>query len=240
MPVHAFAETQARAFLRARRLRVDLRPEAAEGVGVFLLVLAGGMAAASAASLGSVGVALTFVFTVAVLVAALGHVSGAHLNPAVTLAFAVTGHFPWARVGTYVAAQAAGAVAAALLVRAVTGAAGLAALTVPAAGVTPLAAFGVEVVATFLLAFVVVAVSTDPRAGRAGAYAIGLAVGAGALFAGGATGGSMNPARSLGPALAYASFDAVWIYLLAPAVGAVAAMALYGWLRNARKPGEEP
>src|SRR5581483_2756455 len=102
----------------------DWRPEAAEAVGVFFLVLAGGcalLANAAGGALGAVGVALVFAFVIAVLVYALGPVCGAHFNPAITLAFAATGHFPWRRVLTYVLAQAAGATAAALALRLLLG-----------------------------------------------------------------------------------------------------------------------
>lgn len=206
----------------------DLRPEIAEAIGVFFLVLAGCGAAATGSGL---AVALTFAFVVIVLVYALGHVCGAHFNPAITLAFATIGHFPWRRVPTYLAAQLAGAIGAAFALRGILGA--TPGLTTPSIALP--AAFAIEFLATFLLAFVIVAVATDPRAppGAAG-LAIGLAVGVGALFAGPLTGGSMNPARTIGPALAAGTSSALWIYLSAPILGAIAAMAAYEWLRPAQ------
>lgn len=208
----------------------DRRPELAEALGTFFLVLAGCGAAMTGAG-GLVGVALAFAFVILVLVYALGHVSGAHFNPAVTLAFALTGHFPWRRVASYALAQAAGATAAALALRVLVGNVANLGATTPA--VPAWQAFGLETLATFLLAFVIVAVATDPRAARgASGLAIGLAVGADALAFGPLTGASMNPARSLGPALASGSFAGLWIYLAAPVLGAALAMGAYAFLRS--------
>lgn len=206
----------------------SVRPEIAEAIGVFFLVLAG---CGAAATEGGLAVALTFAFVILVLVYALGHVCGAHFNPAITIAFATMAHFPWRRVPSYVAAQIIGAIAAALTLRWIFAA--TPGLTIPS---VPLAAaFAVEFLATFLLAFVIVAVATDRRAPPAAAgLAIGLAVGVGALFAGALTGGSMNPARTLGPAIAAGSYGALWVYLSAPILGAIAAMATYEWLRPAQ------
>jgi MIP family channel proteins len=214
----------------------DLRPEAAEGLGVLLLVLVGGAAAHSGAALGILGTAIAFAAVVALLVHVLGPVSGAHLNPAITLAFAVTGHFPWRRVPGYVAAQAAGAVGASLLLLGAVGSVA-AATTRLQPGVTPLQGLAVEATATFLLAFVIVAVATGRRAApHVAGMAIGLAVGVGALVAGPLTGGSMNPARSLGPALVAGDLGHAWLYVVAPVLGAAAAMAAYGLLRGGSPP----
>lgn len=207
----------------------NFRPEIAEAIGVFFLVLAG--CAAVATGSGGLAVALTFAFVIVVLVYALGHVCGAHFNPAITIAFATLGHFPWRRVPSYLAAQTGGAIAAAFALRWIFGT--TPGVTAPA---VPLAtAFAIEFLATFLLALVIVAVATDKRAppGAAG-LAIGLAVGVGALFAGPLTGGSMNPARTLGPAIAASAYGALWVYLSAPFLGAIAAMATYEWLRPAQ------
>lgn len=208
----------------------DPRPELAEAIGVFFLVLAG--CGAVGAGGAPVAVALAFAFVILVLVYALGHVSGAHFNPAITLAFAATGHFRWRRVPSYLAAQLLGAIAAAFTLRWILGTAP--GLTAPAIGLPQ--AFAVEFLATFLLALVIVAVASDRRvAPGAAGLAIGLAVGVGALFAGPLTGGSMNPARTLGPAIAAMRFDALWVYLAGPVLGAVAAMGTYEWLRPAHQ-----
>ncbi len=222
---------------RGRVLLMDIRPEAAEALGVFALVFAGAgaiMADATTGELGHVGVSLVFGFVILAMVYALGHVSGAHFNPAITLAFAATGHFPWHRVPGYVLAQTVGAVVAALLLRAILGpVADVGATRLD--GVTNGQGFLLETLATFFLAFVIVGVATDRRAapGAAG-LAIGLTVALGALFAGPFTGASMNPARTLGPAVASGAWDHVWLYLGAPVLGAVLAMATYEALRPGR------
>lgn len=215
----------------------DSRPEVAEAIGVFFLVLTGGgaiLASFQTGAPGPLGVALAFGFTLTVLVYALGHVCGAHFNPAITLGFAATGHFPWRRVPTYLVAQVAGATLAAFLLKQLPWPMDPL-VTQPAFGVTPGAAFFLELAATALLALVIIGVATDRRAapGAAG-LAIGLAVAVGALFAGPLTGGSMNPARSLGPALAAMQWNHLWIYLVAPIAGALFAMGVYEWLRPAR------
>lgn len=213
---------------------LDLRPEAAEALGVFFLVFAGG--AAILVGAGSLAVALAFGLVVAVLIYALGHVCGAHYNPAITLAFALTGHFPWRRVARYVAAQAVGAIIAASALLWIFDS--VAPVTTRVAPAVPLGvAFSVELVAAFLLALVIIAVATDRRAaqGLAG-LAIGLTVAVNSLWAGPLTGSSTNPARTLGPALLAAHWDLLWLYILAPMVGASLGMMAYEWLRGAAKP----
>lgn len=211
----------------------DLRPEVAEGLGLFVIVFAGG--GAILAGGGLVAVALAWAFAVAVMVYAVGHVSGAHFNPAITLAFAVTGHFPMRRVLSYVAAQLAGALLAALLLHAIGDPGRIA--THPAFRVGLGEAFLVEAVATAVLAFVIIAVATDQRAAQGFAgLAIGLTVGLDILWAGPLTGASLNPARTLGPALAAWTWTAAWLYVAAPVAGACAGMAAYEWLRPGRKP----
>lgn len=223
------------------RLRLhDLAPEAAEAFATFALVLAGcGAIVANARSgaPGALGVALAFAFVIATMVYATGHLSGAHINPAITVAFAAIGHFPWRRVPTYVAAQFSGAIAAAGLLRAWFGTtAGLGATSL-APGIDPITGFTIETAATAFLAFVIASVATDARAQRpAAGLAIGLAVGLGSLFAGPLTGGSMNPARSLGPALLAGQLAGSWLYVAGPLVGAIGAMGLYEAIRHAEVP----
>lgn len=215
-------------------MAVDLRAEAAEALGVFFLVFAGGAAIVTGAS--SLAVSLVFGFVVAVLIYALGHVCGAHYNPAITVAFAATGHFPWRRVVPYVAAQLLGAIVAAFLLRFLFDDVTAVATSVrPALGLARAAL--VEFAATFLLGFVIIAVATDRRAaaGFAG-LAIGLTVALNSVWAGPLTGSGTNPARSLGPALAAGHFDALLLYLLVPFVGAVVGMLTYEALRPGTKP----
>jgi len=220
--------------------RPDLfRRAAAEGFGVFALVFAGCGAIITEAehpgTLGTVGVALVFGLIVMAMVYATGHLSGAHLNPAVTLAFVVTRHFPRAEALAYIAAQLAGALVAAGLLAAIwpSQPAALGA-TIPTVGVG--SAFAYEVVLTAFLMFVIMAVATDTRAVGAGAaIAIGGTVGLDALFGGPITGASMNPARSIGPALVTGELQDLWLYLAAPLVGATIGALAYQLVR-----GEHP
>lgn len=166
------------------------------------------------------------------MIAALGHVSGAHFNPAVTLAFAWTRHFPWRHVPLYVAGQVAGGIAGALTVRLFFGSAGQVGATLPAGN--PLQALGVEAVLTAVLMLVITSVATDTRAvGQLAALAIGGTVALDALWGGPVTGASMNPARSFGPALVSGLWEAHWVYWLGPIIGATLGVALYQVLRSA-------
>jgi MIP family channel proteins len=215
------------------------RRAAAESIGVFALVFAGCGAIVTEAthpgSLGTVGVALVFGLIIMVMVYATGHLSGAHLNPAVTLAFVATRHFPRAEAAAYVAAQVAGALVAAALLAAIwpSQPADLGA-TLPTVGIG--SAFVYEVVLSAFLMFVIMAVATDTRAvGAAAAIAIGGTVGLDALFGGPITGASMNPARSLGPALVSGEMRDLWLYLVAPPLGAALGALAYQLVR-----GEHP
>jgi aquaporin NIP len=211
------------------------RAVAAEAVGVFFIVLAGGAAILSGGT--ALAVALAFAFTVAVLVYALGHVCGAHYNPAITLAFAVTGHFPWRVVPLYVGAQATGAAFASLLLLGLYGFVDPVVADIEG-GLDASKAFAVELLASAMLALVIIGVATDRRSaqGLAG-LAIGLAVAVGSLWAGPLTGGSMNPARAFGPALAALEWGDLWVHLTAPFAGAVLGMVAYEALRAGETPG---
>jgi MIP family channel proteins len=217
-----------------------LRRAAAEGLAAFALVFAGcGAIVASAVNedaLGAVGIALAFGLVIMVMVYATGHLSGAHINPAVTVAFTLTRHFPPRDAAAYVTAQLAGALAAALLLLAIwpDQPAGLGA-TVPSVGVG--SALVYETVLTAFLMFVIMAVATDVRAvGAAAAIAIGGTVGLDALFGGPVTGASMNPARSFGPALAAAEWTDFWIYVAGPLAGAALGALAYQLVRGEHAP----
>jgi len=218
----------------------SLAPEVAEVFATFALVLAGcGAIVANqlTGAPGALGVALAFAAVIAVMVYATGHLSGAHINPAVTVAFAAIGHFPWRRVPSYIVAQLAGALAAAGLLRVWFGATADLGATGLAASVDPISGLAIEIVATAFLAFVIASVATDARAQEpAAGLAIGAAVGLGALFAGPLTGGSMNPARTLGPALVTGKLASLWLYIVGPLVGATLAMGLYEAIRHAEVP----
>ncbi len=167
-----------------------------------------------------------------VMVYATGHLSGAHINPAVTVAFAVTRHFPLRDAFAYVPAQLAGACAGAALLRvAWHGSPARLGASLPSLGTG--AALVYEIALTAILMFVIMAVATDTRAvGAAAAIAIGGTVALDALFGGGATGASMNPARSLGPALVASEWSSFWIYVVGPGTGAVAGALLYQLVRH--------
>jgi len=214
------------------------RRAAAEGFAAFALVFAGcGAIVADAqydGALGAVGVSLVFGLIIMVMVYATGHLSGAHINPAVTLAFTLSRHFPARDALVYIGAQLAGAVAGALLLLAVwpDQPAALGA-TVPTVGAG--SAFVYEVVLTAFLMFVIMAVATDTRAvGVAAAIAIGGTVGLDALFGGPVTGASMNPARSFGPAVAVGEWTDFWIYVAGPVAGAITGAIAYELVRGDR------
>ena len=163
------------------------------------------------------------------MIYALGHVSGAHFNPAVTAAFAVGRHFPVNLVLPYWTAQITGAIAGALVLRVSLGDVSLG-VTQPSG--SDAQALVWEAVLTFFLMLVIVAVATDTRAvGQAAAIAIGGAVALGALVGGPVSGASMNPARSIGPAVVSGDLAHLWIYLVAPPIGAIVAALVYRYLR---------
>ena len=205
-------------------------------MAAFALVFAGCGAIVSDArshgALGAVGVSLTFGLIIMVMVYATGHLSGAHINPAVTIAFTLGRHFPAPDALAYIAAQLLGATAGALVLLAAwpDQPAQLGATT-PSVGVG--AALLYEVLLTAVLMFVITAVATDARAvGAAAAIAIGGAVVLDALFGGPVTGASMNPARSFGPALASGEWGDFWIYVAGPVAGAAMGVFAYELVRG--------
>jgi aquaporin Z len=213
----------------------DVRRAVAEAIGTFFLVLIGPGAAMvnafSSGQLGPVGIALAFAFVVTAMIYALGHLSGAHINPAVTLGFWSVGRFPGRQVIPYVLAQCTGAVAASIVLRNTLGSIGDNGATLPRIPVA--SAFAVEWLLSFALMFVIMAVATDERvADGFAAIAVGLTVGFCALTGGPITGASMNPARSFGPAMVGGLWQTHWIYWLAPITGMMAAARAYELLRS--------
>jgi aquaporin NIP len=211
-----------------------------EGIGTFALVTAGCGAVITntthPGSLGGVGVSLVFGLVIMVMIYAGGHLSGAHYNPSVTVAFTLARHFPMRDALAYVAAQVTGAITAALLLLAAWPSAP-AHLGTTLPSVSNGTALAYEIVLTAFLMFVITAVATDTRAvGAAAAIAIGGTVGLDALFGGPITGASMNPARSLGPALASGTWSHLWIYLAGPVIGALIGVFGYQLVRG-RAPG---
>ncbi|AHY47418.1 Glycerol uptake facilitator and related permeases (Major Intrinsic Protein Family) [Rubrobacter radiotolerans] len=226
------------------------RTAVAEMIGTFILVY-GGTAVATAAILdertaglayNSLAVALAFGVALLAIVAAIGHVSGAHVNPAVTVSLAATGKLPWGYVPVYVGAQLIGGILGAIATWITFGAgarseANLAA-TFPTQGVGDFQALLVEIFVTFILVFVVISVATDDRVAPAVApVAVGAALAIGVFIAGPITGGSLNPARTLGPMIVAGQFSAVWVYIVGPIVGGVAAAFIYDRFVSS---GEEP
>ncbi len=212
----------------------------AELVGTFILVF-GGTAVAVGAILSrptaggaydSLAIALAFGLALAAVVAAIGHVSGAHVNPAVTLGMAAAGKFPWKYTPVYVAAQLVGAILAAMATWLAFGAPGRdkasLAATYPAQGVGDFQAFLLEILITFILVFVVMSVATDQRAPAAIApIAVGFALAIGVFIAGPVTGGAVNPARALGPMIVAGDLTSAWLYILGPIIGGILAALLY-------------
>jgi aquaporin NIP len=215
------------------------RRAGAEGIAAFALVFAGcGAVVADEVydeALGSVGVSLAFGLVIMVMVYATGHLSGAHINPAVTTAFTLTRHFPARDAAAYIGAQLAGATLAALLLLAIwpDKPADLGA-TLPSVGAG--SALVYELVLTAFLMFVIMAVATDTRAvGGAPPLSVGGPHWLDALFGGPVTGASMNPARSFGPALASGEWADFWIYVVGPIAGAALGALGYQLVR-----GEHP
>ncbi len=198
--------------------RAFVRSLGAEAIGTFGLVFAGCgaiMVDAERGGLGRVGIALAFGLVIMAMIYAVGHVSGAHLNPAVTLSFALRRHFPRVRVPAYWAAQVLGATVAAVVLRISLGDVANVGATTPSGSQAQ--SFFWEAVLTAILLFVVMAVATDTRAvGEAAALAIGGTIAFASLVGGPISGASLNPARSLGPAIASGETTSLWIYLVAP------------------------
>lgn len=207
----------------------------AELLGTFVLVAVGAgsiMVAARSGAFGHEGIALAFGLVVALVVASSGHLGGAHINPAVTLGLWSVRRFPSRDVLPYVAAQCTGAVLAALCTRWLLGDVGTVGATVPSVSLDR--AFAIEAGYTAILGFVIMGVATDRRVpGSVAPFALGLTVWLGALVAGPLTGASLNPARSLGPAVVGGAWTAHWLYWAAPITGMMIGMHLYEWLRSA-------
>ena len=199
----------------------------AEFLGTAAIVFAGTGAIVvndiSGGAIGHAGIALTFGLIVLAMIYTLGDISGAHLNPAVTIGFCAAGRFPIARVGPYIAAQLTGALAASGLLRALFPGHNNLGATLPAGSASQ--SFILEIVLTFLLMLVILSVSTGAKEkGITAGIAIGAVIALEAMFAGPICGASMNPARSLAPALVSGNINSLWLYLTAPVLGALLAI----------------
>jgi aquaporin NIP len=203
-----------------------MRKLASECIGTFALLFAGtGAIVIDHASGGAIthpGVALTFGLIILSMIYTFGDVSGAHFNPAVTIAFAVAGRFPWREVPGFLGAQLLGAFAASGLLRLLFPSDATLGATLPAGA--DMQSFVLEIVLTFLLMLVILSVSTGAKEkGITAGIAIGSVICLEAMFAGPICGASMNPARSLAPAIVSGHIEHLWLYLAGPIIGALLA-----------------
>lgn len=215
----------------------DLRLCFAEALGTFILVFAGTGAMIVNGLYGGiithVGVAIAWGLVVMTVIYAFGDVSGAHVNPAVTVGFWLARRFPGRRVAPYIVSQCLGAILASLVLSLLFANSSGLGMTVPSG--PAMQSFVVEIILTFYLMFVILSVATGSKEkGVMAGCAIGAVVGLEALFAGPVSGASMNPARSLAPALASMRLEYLWIYLTAPFIGSSLAVAAFHLVRTAR------
>ena len=217
------------------KMKIKHQPEQylAEFLGTYFLIFFGcGSMILSETSSSYAGSFVPVIWggAVSVMIYAVGHISGAHFNPAVTLSFWLTRRFPKKRILGYVVAQCSGAIAASsthLLIWGSGHSFGASAMSIPTGS-----GFLVEGIVSFALMFVILSVATDSRAiGELAGIAIGTTVALAAFVAGPLTNASMNPARSLGPALINGDLSSLWIYILAPLLGAATGALTYEWIR---------
>jgi len=214
---------------------MDKRNYISEALGTFTLVFCGTASMAvndiTQGAVTHVGIGITWGFIVIAMIYAFGEISGAHLNPAVTIAFAYAKKFPWKQVPKYIIAQFIGAILASLLVW----------FLFPESEnlggthtiLPPFKAFILEYLLTFFLMLVIINVSTGSKeTGMMAGIAIGGVVMLEALFAGPMTNASMNPIRSLAPAIVSMKFDNLWLYLTAPILGAITAVLSCRWIKT--------
>ncbi|GLU13858.1 hypothetical protein SLE2022_304680 [Rubroshorea leprosula] len=215
----------------------------AEAVGTYFLIFAGCGSVVVNFDNNKVvtqpGISIVWGLAVMVLVYSVGHISGAHFNPAVTIAFASCKRFPLKQVPVYIAAQVLGSTLAAGTLRLLfNGKHDVFSGTSPQG--SDMQAFVIEFIITFYLMFIISGVATDNRAiGELAGLAVGATVLLNVMFAGPITGASMNPARSLGPAIASNHWKGIWIYLIAPTLGAVSGAWVYNIVRYTNKPLRE-
>jgi aquaporin Z len=212
-----------------------MRRYIAELIGTFALVLCGtGAIVINQQTNGTIthaGVAITFGLIVMAMIYALGNISGAHLNPAVSIAFAFSGRFSWKLVIPYILTQCIGAVLASLTLRFLFPSNEFLGATLPAG--TEMQSFVLELLLTFFLMLVIINVATGSKEqGMFAGLAIGATVLLEAMFAGPICGASMNPARSLAPALVSGHTEHLWIYLTATILGAAAAIPVWKYLNS--------
>jgi MIP family channel proteins len=204
----------------------------AEFLGTFTLIFVGaGAIMTGKADL--LGIALAHGLAIAIMIAALGGISGGHFNPAVTMGFLVTKRISIEKAGQYWASQLLGAVFASWILKSVYGSmAGSVGGAAVAQGVSPMKAMIAESVGTFLLMLVIVGTAVDKRGSFAAGFPIGLTISSVILAIGPMTGAALNPARWFGPALVTGSWSNAWVWIVGPILGAVVAALGYNWLLN--------
>ena len=214
-----------------------LRKSVSEIIGTFALVFCGTGAIvvdkASGGAVTHVGVAITFGLIVMAMIYGLGDISGAHLNPAVSIAFALAGRLPVRWLGVYILSEITGAFLASFVLRLLFPADEFLGATLPAGSAGQ--SFVLELLLTFFLMLVIIHVATGPKEqGLFAGIAIGSVVLLEAMFAGPICGASMNPARSLAPAIVSGHIEHLWVYLAAPVIGAALAIPIWKFL-NVKK-----
>ncbi|XP_072998666.1 aquaporin NIP1-1-like [Typha latifolia] len=214
----------------------------AEVIGTYFVIFAGCASVTVNLSKGTVtfpGICIVWGLVVMVMIYSVGHISGAHFNPAVSIAFAITGRFPWKQVPPYIGAQLLGSTLASGTLRLLFG--GKRELfhgTIPAG--SDVQSLVLEFIISFYLMFVVSGVATDNRAiGELAGLAVGFTVLLNVLFAGPISGASMNPARTLGPAIVANRYESIWVYIVGPICGTVAGACAYNVIRFTDKPLRE-
>lgn len=210
----------------------------AEFLGTFALVFAGSGAIIidqqSHGAVTHVGIAITFGLVIMSMIYAFGEISGAHFNPAVSIAFTVSGRFPIKQLGPYIFSQLAGGVVASYTLKLMFPDNLLLGATMPAG--SDMQSFVMEFILTFFLMLVILNVALGSKEqGLFAGIAIGGVIGLEAMFAGPVSGASMNPIRSLSPAVASGHTEHLWLYLIAPILGAVAAVPVFKLLKYEKK-----
>lgn len=216
-----------------------MRNYLAELIGTFALVFCGTGAVIidqqSGGAVTHVGVAVTFGLIVMSMIYSLGNISGAHINPAVSIAFTISGRFPVKQLPGYIGSQLAGGILASLILKFLFPANELLGSTMPAG--TEMQSFLLELILTFFLMLVILNVAIGSKEqGMFAGLAIGAVVGLEAMFAGPVCGASMNPVRSIAPAIASGHFEHLWLYIIAPVVGAGLAVPTWKYLTHNGKP----
>ncbi|KAL3844922.1 hypothetical protein ACJIZ3_002325 [Penstemon smallii] len=212
----------------------------AELIGTYFVIFAGcGSVAVNKIYGGSItfpGICVTWGLIVMVMIYTVGHVSGAHFNPAVTITFTLLGRFPWKQVPLFIIAQLSGSILASATLAVmfdITTETYYGTLPVGSNGQS----FAIEIIISFLLMFVVSGVATDSRAvGEMAGLAVGMTIMLNVFVAGPISGASMNPARSIGPAIVEHEYRGLWVYIVGPIIGTIAGGFAYNLIRFTDKP----